>query len=56
MKKVFFLFFLISCSSPNSNFSSNNSELFFDEILSFVDFKRLLIEYAEKSPYPNIKK
>ena len=54
MKKLFILFFLASCISPNSNVSSNNTKLNFVDDLSFDEFNELLIQYAETSPYPNI--
>ncbi len=54
MKKLLILFFLVSCSSPNSNINSNKVKLNFNEDLSFDEFNQLLIQYAETSPYPNI--
>jgi hypothetical protein len=54
MKKLLILIFLVSCSSPNSNISTNNTKLNFNDDLSFNEFKQLLIQYAETSPYPNI--
>ena len=56
MKKLLILFFLISCASPKSNISVNNSKLNFDEDLSFDEFNQLLIQYAKTSPYPDIDK
>ena len=54
MKKLLILFFLASCVSPNSNVSTKNTKLNFVDDLSFDEFNELLIQYAEKSPYPNI--
>ena len=54
MKKLLILIFLVSCSSPNSNINTNNTKLNFNDDLSFNEFKQLLIQYAETSPYPNI--
>ena len=54
MKKLLILFFLVSCTSPNSNINTNNKKLNFDENLSFEEFNQLLIQYGKTSPYPNI--
>lgn len=54
MKKLFFLFFLISCTSPSQNTVKNNQLFNFDNSLSFEEFSQLLIIYAETKPYPNI--
>jgi len=56
MKKLLILMFLVSCSSPNSNISNNNTRLTFNDNLSFEEFNELLIQYANTSPYPNIDK
>jgi len=56
MKKLFILFFIVSCVSPNPNLNSKNTKFDFNDDLSFEDFKILLIEYAKTSPYPNIDK
>ena len=56
MKKLLILMFLVSCSSPNSNISSSNTKLTFDDNLSFEEFNELLIQYSKTSPYPNIDK
>ena len=56
MKRLLILFFLTSCALPNSNISSNNTVLDFNNNLSFENFKELLIEYTRISPYPNIDK
>ena len=56
MKKLLILFFLASCVSPNSNLSSNDIKINFDDDLTFDEFNNLLNKYAEKSPYPNIDK
>ena len=54
MKRLIILLFLASCVSPNSNIDANNTMLNFNDNLSFDEFKLLLIQYAETSPYPNI--
>ena len=56
MKRLLILFFLTSCSTTNSNVNLNNIVLNFDDNLNFDDFKELLIQYVEISPYPNIDK
>ena len=56
MKKLLILFFLVSCVSSNSNVSTNNKKLNFNDDLSFDEFNQLLIQYAKTSPYPNIDK
>jgi uncharacterized protein YcfL len=53
-KKLLILFFLVSCSSPNSNINNNKKKLNFDKDLSFDEFNELLIQYAKITPYPNI--
>ena len=56
IKKIFLLFFLVSCVSPNSNYTKNSKNFDFNQNLSFDEFNKLLIQYAELSPYPNIDK
>jgi len=56
MKKLFLLFFLVSCTTPNSNFTTNNGRVNFSDSLTFDEFEELLIKYSEISPYPNISK
>jgi len=56
MKIIFILFFLVSCASPNPNIKLDNTKLIFNDDLSFEDFNKLLIEYAEVSDYQNIDK
>ena len=56
MKKIFILFFLASCVSPNLNTDTNKTKLTFDDDLSFDEFNQLLIQYAKKNLYPNIDK
>ena len=55
MKKLIILFFLLSCASPNSNISTNNMKLNFNDDLSFDEFNQLLILYAKTNPYPNLE-
>jgi len=47
MKRLLILFFLISCASPNSDISSSNIKLDFNDDLSFKEFNMALIEYAK---------
>ncbi len=54
MKKLIILFFLASCVSPVSNVGTNKTKLNFNDDLTFDEFQKLLIQYAETSPYPNI--
>jgi hypothetical protein len=54
MKKLLILFFLVSCTSPNTNISTKNKVLNFNDNLNFDEFKQLLIQYAKTNPYPNI--
>ena len=54
IKKLLILFFLMSCSLPNSNIESNNLSLNFNDDLNFDEFKKLLIQYSKINPYPNI--
>jgi hypothetical protein len=54
IKKLLILFFLMSCTLPNSNIKSNNANFDFNDDLSFDEFKQLLIQYAKTNPYPNI--
>ncbi|MBD1157027.1 hypothetical protein IDH10_02510 [Pelagibacterales bacterium SAG-MED20] len=54
MKKIFFFLFLISCTPQNLELNSNNLKINFDDNLSFNEFKKLLLQYSEKAPYPNI--
>jgi len=56
MKKLLILFFLASCVSPKINVNPISTSLDFDKNLSFEDFNELIIEYAKRSPYPNIDK
>ncbi|MDA7755955.1 hypothetical protein N8894_01725 [Candidatus Pelagibacter sp.] len=56
MKKLFFLFFLASCALPYSN-NEIKTEIFdFNKNLTFDEFEKLLIKYAESNPYPSIDK
>ena len=54
MKKLFLFIFLISCTTPNSNYNVNNEFLDFDKNLTFDEFNTLLIKYTRTSSYPNI--
>ena len=54
MKKLLFVFFLASCSAPQSSTDTIKSPLVFNNDLSFDDFNELLIEYAKITPHPNI--
>ena len=56
MKKLFLLFFLVSCASPNLNDNTINKTFDFNKDLNFNEFNQLLIRYAETSPYPDINK
>ena len=56
MKKLFILFFLASCVTTNSNVNLNESKLNFENNLSFDEFEKLLIQYSNTNPYPNIDK
>jgi len=55
MKKLIILFFLASCVSPNSNVVTNINKFNFDDDLTFNEFEKMLIQYAETNPYPNIE-
>ena len=54
MNKLFFFLFLISCSSNNANYNTNNKVFNFNEDLTFDEFNELLTEYAKTNPFPNI--
>ena len=54
MKRLLILIFLASCTSPDSNVGLSNSNLDFNNELSFEKFNELLIEYNNKSSYPDI--
>jgi hypothetical protein len=54
MKKIILFFLLISCTSLETDIDTNEKRLDFDKNLNFKEFNDLLIEYAEKKPYPNI--
>tara|TARA_B110000037_G_scaffold188667_1_gene220289 strand:- start:323 stop:493 length:171 start_codon:yes stop_codon:yes gene_type:complete len=56
MKKLFFLFFLFSCSPISQDISPVKKKLDFDNNLSFDDFNKLLKEHVKTNPYPNIDK
>ena len=50
MKKIFFLIFLASCTSQNSNNSAANIDMH----VTFDEFKILLKEYDKNKGYPNL--
>ena len=54
MKKLLILLFLVSCVQSNSNVSPSSAKITFDDVFNFDEFNKLLIEYANKSPYPDI--
>ena len=54
MKKIFIFFFLLSCSSTESNLSQNITKFDFNKNLTFNDFKKMIIQYSKEAPYPNI--
>ena len=54
MKKLFFLFFLTSCSLTNNSNNLNNELLDFDRELTFEEFKVLVDKYNNNSKYPDI--
>jgi hypothetical protein len=54
MKKLFLFFFLVSCTSTNSNYDAKDEVLNFDKDLTFNEFNYLITKYAEISDYPNI--
>ena len=54
IKKILILIILTSCSTQNSPKNLNILSSNFDKYLSFEDFKNILIEYANKAPYPDI--
>ena len=56
MKKLFFLFFLISCATLKPSVDTNDVKLNFEKDLSFQEFNEMLIKYAKSSPYPDIDK
>ena len=54
MRKCILFLFLLSCSSPNSNYNVNDEVLDFEKKLTFEEFNNLLIKYSKKNPYPDI--
>ena len=54
MKKLFFLFLLVACSSNNTSSDLNNEVLNFNRELSFEEFKVMLDKYNNISKYPDI--
>ena len=54
MKKIFLFLLLMSCTSINSTHESTSKTLKFDENLTFEEFKKKLIKYAEIASYPDI--
>ena len=56
LKKMLILFFLMSCTTPNSKNELGSESLNFDNKLTFNEFNELLEEYAKISPYPDLDK
>ena len=56
MKKLFLFFFIVSCTTYNSNYNNSNENLNFNRDLTFSEFKQMLNKYAETGLYPNIDK
>ena len=54
LRKILILFFLMSCSTPNSQNELGSDSLNFDNNLTFNEFNELLKEYAKISPYPDL--
>jgi len=54
LRKILILFFLMSCSTPNSKIELGNESLNFDNRLTFNEFNELLEEYAKISLYPDL--
>ena len=54
LRKILILFFLMSCSTPNSQNELGSDSLNFDNKLTFNEFNELLEEYAKISPYPDL--
>jgi hypothetical protein len=55
LRKILILFFLMSCSTPNSQNELGRDSLNFDNKLTFNEFNELLEEYAKISSYPDLK-
>ena len=55
LRKILILFFLMSCSTPNSQKELGSDSLNFDNKLTFNEFNELLKEYAKISSYPDLK-
>ena len=56
MKRIVLIFCLISGCAYNQTENSNNlSDINFSDNLSFKEFMIRLEDYANNSPYPNIK-
>ena len=54
-KMMIMLILLMGCKSNYNNEAINKYNNKFSNDLSFEEFKIRLIEYAKKSPYPNIE-
>ena len=54
MKKLLLLFFLLSCTSNDLTKETDIPAINFNDNLSFENFKKKLIQYAETNPYPDI--
>ena len=55
LRKILILFFLMSCSTHNSQNELSSDSLNFDNKLTFNEFNELLEEYAKISSYPDLK-
>ena len=56
MKKLIFLFFLVSCAGPSDNLKKVNKILDFNKNLNFDEFNTLSKKYSDMTLYPNINK
>jgi hypothetical protein len=55
LRKTLILFFIMSCSTPNSQNELGSDSLNFDNKLTFNEFNELLEEYAKISSYPDLE-
>ena len=56
MKRIFFLILLTSCTSSNSAYKSNTQNFNLSKNLNFDEFTKMLIQYANENPNPDINK